>query len=66
MKKEFKNMEELYSGMHYFYSFGMYISHIRIIYTEGKPYLYNENTKEKIKNLKNINRYLRLHELQFE
>lgn len=66
MKKQFNNMEELYNTSGYFWKFGRYAEQIKIIKTENKPYLINTNTNEIIKGLANINKYMKLNELEVE
>ena len=66
MKKIFNNLSELYMTSGYFWQFGRYCQHIKIIKSEKKPYLKNENTQEIIKNLKNINNYMILNNLEVE
>lgn len=66
MKKQFKTLNDLYNTNSYFWRFGRYEMHIKIIKSENKPYLLNENTNEKIKGLKNINKYMKLNNLEVE
>lgn len=66
MKKQFLNLNELYNCKGYFWKFGIYQENIKLIYGSKKPYLYNSNTKEIIKGLNNINRYLKVNEIEIE
>ena len=66
MKKQFKDLEELYNCMGYFWKFGRYQEHLKLIKGDCKPYLHNNNTDEDIKGLKNINRYLEINEIEIE
>ena len=66
MKKQFKTLNDLYNTNSYFWRFGRYEIYIKIIKSENKPYLLNENTNEKIKGLKNINKYMKLNNLEVE
>ena len=65
MKKQFENLNDLfaYAGA-YFYQFGRYQMQYTLCFDEKKPYLFNKNTMEKIKGLKNINFFLKSHEIE--
>lgn len=65
MKKQFKNLNDLYAHVGaYFYQFGHWEMQYSLRFDEKKPYLFNKNTMEKIRGLKNINFYLKFHELE--
>lgn len=66
MKKQFKNLNELYNFSGYFWNYGICLLHLRVVKTNKKPYLYNNTTKEKITGLANINRYLKINDLEIE
>ena len=66
MKDKFNNLNELYNFGGYFWNYGICLLHLQIVKTDRKPYLYNNNTKEKITGLANINRYLKTNNLEIE